>query len=104
MRFYTNWSRAQRCAEAPILRQYWSCNEGLDVALSRGGTLVDRAKNLLMFGAEPCMCGHVQDTFIFRVEGTGVLKVEQVVVTALGNLITKLRNLQEALPPDPSDM
>ena len=45
-----------------------------------------------------------QDMFIFRVEGTGVLRAEQVVLTALELLIAKLRNLQEALPPDPSDM
>ena len=46
----------------------------------------------------------LQDVFIFRVEGTGVLKVEQVVMTALDILVSKLRNLQEALPPDPSDV
>lgn len=39
-----------------------------------------------------------QDMFIFRVEGTGVLKVEDVVMKALDRLVTKLRNLQEALP------
>ncbi len=46
----------------------------------------------------------MQDMFIFRVEGTGVLRAEQVVLTALEILIGKLRNLQEALPPDPSDL
>ncbi|EIE18511.1 DNA-directed RNA polymerase II, 36 kDa polypeptide [Coccomyxa subellipsoidea C-169] len=39
-----------------------------------------------------------QDMFIFRVEGTGVLRAEDVVLTALEVLMRKLRNLQEALP------
>lgn len=39
-----------------------------------------------------------QDIFIFRVESTGVLKAEDVVLTALEVLMRKLRNLQEALP------
>lgn len=40
----------------------------------------------------------VQDEFIFRVEGTGVLSVEEVVLTAVDVLTAKLRNLQQALP------
>ncbi|CAL5228381.1 g11504 [Coccomyxa viridis] len=38
------------------------------------------------------------DEFIFRVEGTGVLSVEEVVLTAVDVLTAKLRNLQQALP------
>ncbi|CAK0785902.1 hypothetical protein CVIRNUC_009115 [Coccomyxa viridis] len=37
--------------------------------------------------------------FIFRVEGTGVLSVEDVIITAVDVLTAKLRNLQQALPP-----
>lgn len=42
----------------------------------------------------------VQSEFIFRVEGTGVLPVEGVILTAVDVLEAKLRNLQQALPPD----
>ncbi|KAK9822850.1 hypothetical protein WJX81_003391 [Elliptochloris bilobata] len=42
----------------------------------------------------------LQDKFIFRVEGTGVLPAQDVVATAMDVLIAKLRNLQEALPQD----
>ncbi len=41
-----------------------------------------------------------QSEFIFRVEGTGVLPVEAVILTAVDVLEAKLRNLQQALPPD----
>ncbi len=41
----------------------------------------------------------VQNEFIFRVEGTGVLSVEDVIITAVDVLTAKLRNLQQALPP-----
>ena len=40
----------------------------------------------------------MQDEFIFRVEGTGVLSVEEVILTAVEVLTGKLRNLQQALP------
>ncbi len=40
----------------------------------------------------------MQSEFIFRVEGTGVLSVEEVVMTAVDVLTNKLRNLQQALP------
>ena len=36
--------------------------------------------------------------FIFRVEGTGVLKAEDVVITALDILHRKLYTLQTSLP------
>jgi hypothetical protein len=39
----------------------------------------------------------LQDTFIFRVEGTGVLKPEDIVVTACEVLAKKIRNLQVGL-------
>ena len=39
-----------------------------------------------------------QDMFIFRVEGTGVLKAEDVVITALDILHRKLYTLQTSLP------
>lgn len=39
-----------------------------------------------------------QDIFIFRVEGTGVLKAEDVVITALDVLHRKLYTLQTSLP------
>ena len=35
-----------------------------------------------------------QDTFIFRVEGTGALPAQDIVATAMDVLIAKLRNLQ----------
>lgn len=38
-----------------------------------------------------------QDTFIFRVEGTGVLRPEDIVLTACELLTRKIRNLQVAL-------
>ncbi|KAL4444006.1 hypothetical protein ABPG75_011743 [Micractinium tetrahymenae] len=38
-----------------------------------------------------------QDTFIFRVEGTGVLRLEDIVLTACEVLARKIRNLQAAL-------
>ncbi|KAL4430045.1 hypothetical protein ABPG77_004415 [Micractinium sp. CCAP 211/92] len=38
-----------------------------------------------------------QDTFIFRVEGTGVLRPEDIVLTACELLARKIRNLQAAL-------
>jgi hypothetical protein len=37
-----------------------------------------------------------QDTFIFRVEGTGVLRPEDIVLTACEVLAKKIRNLQVA--------
>ena len=40
----------------------------------------------------------MQSEFIFRVEGTGVLSVEEVILTAVEVLTAKLRNLQQALP------
>ena len=40
----------------------------------------------------------MQSEFIFRVEGTGVLSVEEVILTAVDVLTAKLRNLQQALP------
>ena len=40
----------------------------------------------------------MQSEFIFRVEGTGVLSVEDVILTAVDVLTSKLRNLQQALP------
>ena len=41
---------------------------------------------------------NMQSEFIFRVEGTGVLSVEEVILTAVDVLTAKLRNLQQALP------
>lgn len=38
--------------------------------------------------------GAKQDTFIFRVEGTGALLAQDIVATAMNVLIAKLRNLQ----------
>ena len=38
--------------------------------------------------------GAQQDTFIFRVEGTGALPAQDIVATAMDVLIAKLRNLQ----------
>ena len=40
------------------------------------------------------MVWRVQDTFIFRVEGTGALPAQDIVATAMDVLIAKLRNLQ----------
>jgi hypothetical protein len=42
--------------------------------------------------------GNAQDMFIFKVEGTGVLKVEHVIMEALKKLEQKLFALQLALP------
>jgi hypothetical protein len=36
----------------------------------------------------------LQDTFIFRVEGTGVLRPEDIVLTACEVLARKIRNIQ----------
>ena len=67
-------------------------------SLLRSARLLKCAGNVLSTGARASRMLHMQDHFIFKIEGTGALPCKHIVLTALDILMKKMRALNEAVP------